>query len=125
MSKIIKKRFIVPVTEPGKTFSKSFDLDKNITHVKGMLLTADKDDLLYFRGSQRIEISKEEIFPEDYESKLLLSGIGVAPNNRYYAEGEIPVGNGNVKIDYKDSEDGRTVFVPYKVSLYLLCKVEG
>jgi hypothetical protein len=124
MSKIIKKRFDIPVTEASKTFSKSFDLDKNITHVKGLLLTADKDDLLYFRGSQKIEISKEEIFPENYESKLLLSGIAVAPNGRYYDIGQVAAGNGSVKVEYKDSEDGRTQFVPYRVSLYLLCQIE-
>ncbi|HMT75215.1 MAG TPA: hypothetical protein PKA77_14170 [Chitinophagaceae bacterium] len=124
MSKLIKKRFDIAVTQANGSFSKTFDLDKNITHVKGVLLSSDKDDLLYFRGTQKIEINKEEVFPENFESKLLLSGIGVAPNQRYYDIGSVPAGNGTVKIEYKDNPDGRTQYAPYRVSLYLLCQAD-
>jgi hypothetical protein len=124
MSVIVKKRFDLPITEANKTLSKSFDLDKTIAFVKGILFTSDKDDLLYYRGSQKVEINKQEMFPENYESKLLMSGINVAPNERYYDLGQIPVGNGTVKIDYKDSNDGHTAFEPYRVSVYLLCELK-
>jgi hypothetical protein len=123
MSTIIKKRFDVFVTEPNKNFSKSFDLDKTIQNVKGILFTSDKDDLLYYRGSQKVEINKQEIFPENYESKLLMTGINVAPNQRYYDIGNVSVGNGVVKVDYKDSDDSRTMFENYRVSIYLLCEI--
>jgi hypothetical protein len=123
MSTIIKKRFDVFVTEPNKNFSKSFDLDKTIHNVKGILFTSDKDDLLYYRGSQKVEINKQEIFPENYESRLLMTGINVAPNQRYYDIGAVAVGNGIVKVDYKDSDDSRTVFENYRVSIYLLCEI--
>ena len=70
MLKPVKKRYDIQVTAAGQNISKSFDLDKNIKSVKGLLLTSDKDDLMYYRGSQRIEINKEEYFPDNYESKL-------------------------------------------------------
>ncbi len=124
MIKNVKKRFDVQVTEAGRNFSKTFELDKTITHVKGLLITSDKDDLLYYRGSQKIEINKEEFFPENYESKLLMTGINVTPNARYYDLGRVPVGNGTVKMDYKDEQDGRTTFEPYRVSVYLDCEQE-
>ena len=120
----VKKRFDISVTEPDKIFSKSFDLDKNIVSVKGILFTSDKDDLLYYRGSQKVEINKEEIFPENYESKLLLSGINVSPNNRYYDLGSQPAGNGTIKVEYKDTDDTRAAFVPYRVSLYVECVLQ-
>jgi hypothetical protein len=120
----VKKRFDISVTEPDKIFSKSFELDKNIVSVKGILFTSDKDDLLYYRGSQKVEINKEEIFPENYESKLLLSGINVSPNNRYYDLGGQPAGNGTIKVEYKDTEDTRAAFVPYRVSLYVECVLQ-
>jgi hypothetical protein len=123
MKNIVKKRFDITITEPGRVFSKTFELDKAIVFVKGILFTADKDDLLYYRGSQKVEINKQEIFPENYESKLLMTGINVAPNERYYATGDIPAGNGNVKIEYTDKPDGRTVFEPYRVSVYLNCEL--
>ena len=120
----VKKRFDISVTEPDKIFSKSFELDKNIVSVKGILFTSDKDDLLYYRGSQKVEINKEEIFPENYESKLLFSGINVSPNSRYYDLGNQPAGNGTIKVEYKDTEDTRAAFVPYRVSLYVECVLQ-
>ena len=92
MSQTIKKRFDIHVTEANKIFSKTFDLDKNITHVEGIVITSDKDDMIYYRGSQKIEINKEEIFPENYETKLLQVGINVPPNNRYYSIGKKSAG---------------------------------
>ena len=120
----VKKRFDISVTEPDKIFSKSFELDKNIVSVKGILFTSDKDDMLYYRGSQKVEINKEEIFPENYESKLLFSGINVSPNNRYYDLGNQPAGNGTIKVEYKDTDDTRAAFVPYRVSLYVECVLQ-
>lgn len=121
MPRRIKKRYDIAVTAPNQAFSKSFELDKQITHVKGLLMTADKEDLLYFRGSQRIELNKEEYFPENYESKLLHCGDNVGPNHKYYDMENAPAGNGVLKVDYRDSEDGRSQFIPYRVSVYVDC----
>lgn len=118
---IIKKRFDILVTEALQTVSQTFELDKNITHVKGILITSDKEDLIYYRGSQRIEINKGEIVPENYESKLLMSGINLSPNHRYYEIGDMPAGNGHVRITFTDREDNRIPFELYRVSLYLNC----
>jgi hypothetical protein len=117
----VKKRFDIAVTDPNMVYSKTFELDKNIAAVTGLLFTSDKDDLLYYRGSQKVEINKEEILPENYESKLLLSGINVAPDNRYYDIGNQPAGNGTIKVEYRDMDDSRAVFTPYRVSLYAEC----
>ncbi len=117
-----KKRFDLNITQANKTFSKDFELDKTIIAIKGVLLTADKDDLLYFRGTSKIEINKEEYFPDNYESKLLMSGINVPPKNRYYELGSVPAGNGIVKLSFTDLDDGRTAFAPYRVSIYLDCQ---
>ncbi|MBA3971848.1 MAG: hypothetical protein H0X46_06825, partial [Bacteroidetes bacterium] len=53
MLKPVKKRFDIQVTEAGTTVSKTFELDKNIKAVKGVLITSDRDDLIYFRGTQK------------------------------------------------------------------------
>jgi hypothetical protein len=124
MLKPVKKRFDLDVTEASMPISKQFELDKNIVAVKGILITSDKDDLLYYRGTQKVEVNNEELFPENYESKLLMSGINVSPKQRYYDVGSIPPGNGLVKLSYTDKEDGRTEFEAYRVSLYLDCEME-
>ena len=123
MKNIVKKRFDINITEADKIFSKSFELDKTIAFVNGILFTSDKDDLIYYRGSQKVEINKQEVFPENYESKLLMTGINVSPNERFYDVGDLPVGNGNVKVEYKDINDGRTSFEPYRISIYLKCEL--
>lgn len=118
---IVKKRFDITVTEALQTISQTFELDKNITHIKGILITSDKEDLIYYRGSQRIEVNKGEIVPENYESKLLMSGINLSPNHRYYEVGDMPAGNGQVRVFFTDREDNRMPFEIYRVSLYLNC----
>jgi hypothetical protein len=123
MSKRIKKRFDLNITAAVGPVSQTFDLEKTVIGIYGVLFTSDREDLLYYRGSQRLEINREEIFPEDYESKLLMSGINVSPNDRYYNLNGFPPGNGKVKVDYKDNLSSQAEFVPYRVSIYLDCEI--
>ncbi len=120
----VKKRYDIQVTSANQTFTQTFELDKNIQVIKGLLFTSDKDDLLYYRGTQRVEINNKEYFPDNYESKLFMSGINVSPATRYYPLANVNPGNGMVKISYQDKDDGRSVFTPYRVSLYLDCEME-
>jgi hypothetical protein len=119
MSKRIKKRFDLDVTTANIIHSKTFELDKNVSAIHGLLIASNRDDLLYYRGSQKIEINREEIFPEGYESKLLMTGINVSPNDRYYNISPQPPGNGKVTLEYKDTNFDGLDFVAYRVSIYL------
>ncbi len=119
MIKRIKKRYDIEVATANAIHSKTFEMDKNVTAVHGMLFASDRDDLMYYRGSGKVEINSEEIFPEGYETKLLMSGLNVSPNDRYYILGGVPPGNFKVKIEYKDTADTRLAFTPYRVSIYL------
>jgi hypothetical protein len=123
MKKIIK-RFDLAITQQNAVHSKTFELDKNITAVQGLLLTADKDDLLYHRGSQKIQVNNQEVFPEGYESKLLMSGINVSPNERFYNLGGLQPGNGKVAVDFKDNNSARVDFEAYRLSIYLICQID-
>ena len=93
-------------------------------YILGILITSDRDDLLYYRGTQKIEVNKEEIFPDGYESKLLMSGINVPPNKRYYDFGKMPAGVGSIKVSYKDEVNTITTFEPYRVRIYVDCEIE-
>jgi hypothetical protein len=121
MIKTEYKRFDLQVTAANKTVSQSFELDKNFIAVKGLMLTSDRRDLLFFRGSQRIEINKDELFPDDYLSEMLMSGINVPVNERYYDMGKIDTGNKIVKMEFTDNDAFGTAFAPYKVYLFLKC----
>lgn len=119
MSKRVKKRYDIDVTAANAIHTKTFELDKTVEKVHGLLFSSDRDDLIYYRGSGKIEINSDEIFPEGYETKLLMSGLNVSPNERYYNLGGVLPGNFKVKVEYKDTPDARLQFVPYRVSIYL------
>ena len=122
--KFVKKRYSFIVDTPSTSYSKKFDLVKNIKLVRGILISSDKPDLLFFRGSQKITVNGDELFPEDYESKLLMSGISVPPDQKYADLGDgVIAGNGEVKISYKDSENSTTSFSSYEVNMYLMCEL--
>jgi hypothetical protein len=123
--KWIEKRYIIEVTKAGDPYSKKFDLDKNTRLVRGILVSSDNPKLVFFRGSQRIEISGDEIFPEDFESKILMSGLGVPPDQKYRSLGDgVIAGNGEVKVLYKDVENPNAPFTPYYVSFIFQCELK-
>lgn len=124
MLKSIKKRFALNITKPGKLFTQTFELDEAIKRVRGILLASDKNALLYYRGSQKIEINEQEYFPTNYESKLLMSRVKITPGIRYHNLGIIDSGNRSVKISYQDREDSRAAFVQYRLLIYLDCEME-
>lgn len=124
MKQIIKKRYDLQITEAGAIKREQFELDKNVSKVNAILLTSDKEEQLYNRGSQKIEINGQEIFPEKYESKLLMSGLNVSPNDRFYKLENIAVGNRIMKVEFTDNNDTRSSFSAYRVSVYLELETE-
>lgn len=124
MLKALRKRLKIPVTVANQSITKTFELDKSIKTIKGVAITSNRMDLIYQRGEQKIEINNEEIFSEDYESKMLLVGYNVSNNDKYFRIGEMSAGNGAVKILFTDTDDGLTTFSPYMVNIYLDCDRE-
>ena len=119
-NKIIKERFTLEITSAGETFKDSFEVDKNADKIIGIALSSDRDDIIYYRGSQIIKINDEEFFPEGFESKLLMCGINVPPNERYFRLGRINPGNRKVEIIYTDSGiDDMVSFSQHRVYLYV------
>ena len=124
-SKIIKEYVDVQVTSANSTFKANFEVDKHAGVIIGIAISSNFDDLLYYRGSQRISINEMEIYPEEYESKMLLQGLNVSVNERIIKLGEdILPGNRQVEIEYKDSNHPATNFQPYRVRLYVYSKLQ-
>ncbi|HVD99533.1 MAG TPA: hypothetical protein VNB90_15095 [Cytophagaceae bacterium] len=121
---IVYKTFSFLVDTPGTSYNKKFELDKNIKVVSAIMLSSNKPNQLFFRGSQKLEINGEELYPEDYESRLLMSGISVPPNERYVDMGDaVLAGNGEIKIVYKDTDNTLAPFDAYQVILNLKCDI--
>jgi hypothetical protein len=115
---LIKERFDVDITTANQSFRAEFELDKNAQFLYGIALTSDRDDLLFYRGSQKIQLNDVELFPEGFESKLLISGLNVPPNERIVLLGNIPTGNGKIDFLYKDTPHPSVSFTPHRVTLY-------
>lgn len=122
--KYVKKRYSFRVEQASQVISKKFELDKNIKLVRGLLISSSDPFFLFYRGSQKIELNGEELFPEGWESRLLMSGISVPPNEKFADLGdEVLAGNGELKVVYKDDDNTNTQFQPYEVSIYLVCEL--
>jgi len=119
----IKKIYNLEITSENGLHTKTFDLDKNIVKVHGLLLESNRDDLLFYRAACKIELNREEIFPEGYAGKLLMTGVNVSPNDRYYKLEGMEPGNGQLRLEIKDNAHTLMVFSTYRVSLYLDCEI--
>ena len=122
----IRKTFSFLVNEANKLYTPvKWELPKKTAFVKGLQLTSDFPNKLYYRGSQRIEIGGDELFPEGFDSKILISSISVAPRERFFDLGEVQPGDLSVKVRYEDKDHERAVLGNgYQVSLVLLFEEE-
>ena len=124
-SKIIKEWVDVKVTAPLQSVKDSVEVDRHVKKIIGIAISSDYDDRLYFRGTQKITIAEKEIYPEGYESKMLMQGLNVPVNERIISLGEeIDPGNRKVELEYVDSEHPSAAFTPYRVRLYIYSRIE-
>ena len=105
------------ITAAGQTFKGKFELDKTVKLIKGINLTSDYENLMYYRGTQRIVINGREWFEENYESKNLQSTINVNVNTRMKDMDNLEPGNGIIEVDYTDTEHPLSPFTNYRVTL--------
>ncbi|MBQ4818874.1 hypothetical protein [Aquimarina sp. MMG016] len=99
----------------------NFELPKYTKLVKGIQLISDYPDRLYYRGRQRIEIGGEELFPDGFESKILMSSLSVAPRERFFELGDVLPGDLSVKIRFEDKDHSSAPFERgYMVTLIIL-----
>lgn len=120
-----EKRFTFLVTEPDKLVESTlteFNLEKDAVAIKGICLSSDWPDFLYYRGTFGLELSGRELFAEGFEAKKLMFSMATGMNDRL-ARVESPVGDGRIKVKFKDSDHPRANWADlpggYKVHLYL------
>ena len=121
---IIKERFDIEIDSANQTHKGEFELDKNARFVAGILITSNRDDLMFYRGTQKIQINDKEIIPEDFESKLLMAGINTVPDDRMIDLGDLPSGNQKLEVWYKDEDHVMADFTSYRVSIYVFSKIK-
>jgi hypothetical protein len=107
------------ITADGQIVKEKFELDKTVKLIKGIKLTSDREDLLFYRGTQSITVNGKERFEDNYESKNLQSSLNVDVNKRYKNMRDLEPGNGIIEVDYTDTEHPLAAFANYRVSLYV------
>lgn len=120
---LLRKRFDLQVTTAQSTVREEFELDKHARRVVGLLVTADKDEMIFHRGTIGVILSGEEVIPEGHHTKLLMSGLGVSPDDRFLTLDLLP-GNGSLKVAYTDNSHPVQAFTAHTVHLYLLVEIE-
>lgn len=118
------KVFELTVNAANSKVTETFELDKSVKSVLGVAFTSEKPDLLFHRGYARLEINKREFFPDNHAVQRIMNGVDANLDNRYWPLKDVIIGNGQVKLEYTDKNDGRTVFASYTVQLYLDCEIE-
>jgi hypothetical protein len=122
---LIFKWFDINVTDADKTYSVSYELDKTIGFITGIDFTTNRDKLLYQRGTHRLEVNRFEVFPEGFPTKKVYHLPDVEAHKRFYRRGiKIPVGNGIIKVEYKDTSDVAAPFEPYSIRVVLDCELK-
>lgn len=125
MSDIVYKRFYITVDTAANSYNQKFDLDKNIALVLALQVTSDHPELIYYRGSCRIEINGDELYPEDYDARLLMSGLTVPADDRFVQLGDgVVAGNGEIKVLYKDIANTAAAYQTYQFVLIAKCQLK-
>jgi len=119
MSKLAIKyqiiKIVVPIAEA--LVSVTVNSDKLYKRISGLLITMPFDIPASDKSQCSIIINDNEIFPENFEVKLLVSDLAIPVNERFYGIEEQAEGS-TVKIKFKDGGAVGTVY-PYQASLYL------
>jgi hypothetical protein len=89
------------------------DTDRLYAKVTGLMMSMPQDSI---RASIELSINNTEIFPEDYEVKLLSTTENVAPDERFYTLECEAKGS---RVEGKLQDSGTSRDFPYTALLYL------
>ncbi len=109
----------IPVSEAGQIVKFSADANKMYKWIEGLFVSLPEEKAVP-GSTMELKIANEEIFPEDYEVKLLTTGQECAPNERFFdLIHEEAVGN---LIEGRFTDSGKADVYPYVAKLYLMLK---
>jgi len=105
------------VAEANEQVTVNVNTDKLYKNITGLVLTLPYNVLPADRAEIQLVINDQEIFPENFEAKLIVSDLSIPVNERLYKIEEEADGS-TVKIKYKDGGMPDMQY-PYEVRLYL------
>lgn len=117
--KAIKYQIVkVTVPEPGATVNVNVTSDRMYRKITGVLVCFPFYAYFTQRSSMSLLINDKEIFPEDFDVKLVSYGAGIQPNEMFYLLDEEAAGS-TIKAKFKDGGDTMGFPYPYTANVYL------
>lgn len=118
-TKAIKYQIIkVTVTAEGETVSFNVNTDKMYKKITGILASFPFYISFLQKSTLFLSINDKEIFPDDFEAKLISFGPGISANDMFYLLNEEANGS-TIKGKFKDGTDALGFPYPYTMNLYL------
>ena len=109
---------LIKIIIPQASASVKFDVDtdktyKRITGIHGTI----PEDKAIIGCNIELKIAEKEIFPSDFEFKLITTNLSVSPNTRFYDKVNEEADGSKVEGRFIDS--GKADNYPYTAKLYL------
>ena len=118
-TKAIKYQIIkIVVPERGGTVNINVTTDRMYKKITGILMCFPFYAYFAQLSSMSLQINDKEIFPEDFDVKLISYGYGIAPNEMFYQLDEEAAGS-TIKAKFKDGGENMGFPTPYTANLYL------
>jgi hypothetical protein len=118
MNAIKYQIFKVTVTSAGATVNINFNTDKLYKKITGVLITVPYLMSFLNKSTLILSVNDQEIFPDEFEVKLITCDSYVPTNERFYKLEEEADGS-TVKGRFKDGGAMNGISYPYTANLYL------
>ncbi len=119
MSNPVVKYQIVNIVIPNADAQVTVNVnsDKLYRRISGLLFSVPFAMPANDVSQSSVIINDKEIFPENFETKLLVSDLAIPVNERFYEINE-PAEGSTIKVKYKDGSTAGLTY-PYTAKLYL------
>ena len=110
---------IIKVTVPsqGALVNINVNSDKLYKKITGLTITTPSTVPYLNMSTLSLQVNDKEVFPDDFEIRLLTCDQSVPVNERFYILDEVADGS-TIKGKFKDGNAAGSAF-PYTVNLYL------
>ena len=107
----------VQVSKAGAIKKFYADTDKQYKRITGIFLSLPYEESL-FGSTFSLKVADKEIFPEDFEVKMLSCGNQVSPNDRFYESIDEEANGSRIEGKYTDGANEDAEY-PYEMNIYL------
>ncbi len=119
--KNLTRFFTINITAAGITVTGEYEIDDDVTKVKGFWLSSDREDLLFYRGTLYLKFNGAEWVEAGTQAKNFMNSSNVDYWLRMwpFGDGTADPGDQEMAVDYTDNDHPNTVFEPYSVHVFV------